>query len=593
MRRRAVALAGVCAALAACGPPEVVRPGRTLAGPIIDLYLDLDAAVRAPAGAPELVRRDFVEVGPQRHREAILCHPPGLMRFRIEVGGSARFITTFHRPRALVEQGSDGVELVVRVAEAADAGAEVFRRFLAASDPDDVDVRVDLSAFAGRTIDLIVGTDPGPAGDPRYDSAWLVAPRIRQQVDAVRGGAARVVLVTIDTLRADRLSGYGNPVVLTPALDRLSRGGRTWARAYAQSNATTPSHAVILTGRTPGETGVYGSDTPLESSFETLPEVLHGRGYGTAAVVSVAHLKPEMSGLGQGFETFVPTRTTRGAAATTDLALALSIRESSRPLFLWAHYFDPHTDYQPPAHWRRYYEPRVTADGAPLPERLAAEKDAVFPASVRMWLASVRDPAVPAAWYAGEVSHASHEIGRLLAGLEGWSDGPLTVVLTADHGESLGEHGIYYGHTGLFAAQIGVPLIVRRPGTLPAVVATPGAHVDIYPMILGEDSGPLTRDDAPPGRTLVAFHAHVESLAVTRGARKVIVPVEPYYACNRPVHRFDLDIDPEESTDLPRDPIFDELEGVARAEAARRHAAQSIPITAEELDRLHELGYLH
>jgi len=288
-----------------------------------------------------------------------------------------------------------------------------------------------------------------------------------------------VLLVTIDTLRADYIGCYGSPDVETPNIDRLAAGGVQFMHAVAPSQCTNPSHASILTGLYPAEHGVYDNATPLADEAETLAERLRGQGYETIAAVSAHHLNQGNSNFGQGFETFLGCRPTELDAGERNRRFLKAVRSAAdRPFFAWVHYFDPHGHYFPPAPWNRRY---------PVGDRFA-------PVEPRPWMdiaeerrAGPVDPDEVVALYKGEISYLDSEIGRLLDLLEenGLHEQTL-VVLVADHGESMTEKGIHFCHAGLYNQVLHVPLIFCWPARLPsgARVQTPVSPVDILPTLL-------------------------------------------------------------------------------------------------------------
>jgi len=269
-------------------------------------------------------------------------------------------------------------------------------------------------------------------------------------------GALNLLLITMDTTRADRLGAYGGPPGLTPNLDRLAAQGFAAARAYCPMPLTGPSHAALLTGRTPRESGVAQNGVPLPAAATTMAEVLRGRGYRTAAVVGAFPVCSKL-GFAQGFEYFdddfspghALSRLTAGrlagalrlvdakaelqrpAGEVTRRAAAWLTAERRGPWFLWVHYFDPHTPYAPPAAYR--------------------ERSRAAAPQVRL--------------YDGEVAYMDAAIGDLLATLERAELAQNTVVVAvADHGEALGEHGYFYDHgRDVYEPSMRVPLIIKAP----------------------------------------------------------------------------------------------------------------------------------
>jgi arylsulfatase A-like enzyme/Flp pilus assembly protein TadD len=269
---------------------------------------------------------------------------------------------------------------------------------------------------------------------------------------------APIILVTIDTLRADRLPAYGYRGVETPNLDALRRDGVLFENAYSHCPLTLPSHVSLLTGLLPPGHGVrnnlgYRLDA---SSHPTLPALLKGAGYATGAAVSAWVLRPE-TGLGAGFDSYrdVPGRTDgRGSVAevqrsgreTVALALEFVAAHRGQPFFLFVHLYEPHAPYAPPS---------------PQRERWGAT-------------------------YEGEIATADAAVGDLLAGLKRMAvyDDAL-VVLTSDHGEGLGEHGEDEHGILLYREVLHVPLIVKRPGAAGrgTSVARVVGLVDVLPTV--------------------------------------------------------------------------------------------------------------
>jgi arylsulfatase A-like enzyme/tetratricopeptide (TPR) repeat protein len=295
-----------------------------------------------------------------------------------------------------------------------------------------------------------------------------------------RPAAARgdVVLITIDTLRADAPGFAGNRRSQTPVLDRLAGQGRVFTNTHAHNVVTLPSHTNILTGLYPFQHGVRdNSGFRLPAGVPTLATVLHGAGYATGAFVGAFPLDSQF-GLNHGFDVY-DDHYPKGSNDTeflmaerrgddvVRLALAWWQRQPrGKPRFLWVHLYDPHAPYLPPE---------------PFASRF---KD---------------NP------YLGEVAAADSFLAPLLGPFMDGKEKPL-VVVTADHGESLGEHG-EQSH-GLFAyeATLKVPLVVWGPGIAPGKDARPARHVDIFPTILqaaGIDS-PAPRGLRRPGRSLLA-----------------------------------------------------------------------------------------
>jgi arylsulfatase A-like enzyme len=260
-----------------------------------------------------------------------------------------------------------------------------------------------------------------------------------------------VLLISIDTLRADRVGVYGGAEGVTPTLDRLAQSGARFATVIAAAPLTLPSHATMLTGLLPPRHGArHNGIHRLDSSVVTLAEVLHEEGFATAAVVSAA-VMARRYGLDQGFETYdEPTSTAeRRAGEVNSVALEwLSTRPRDRPFFLFLHYYDPHALYDPPPAWAQ------------------------------------RFPGRP---YDAEIAYTDDAIAQILGELdrEGVAEQTL-VVVTSDHGESFGQHDEDTHGLTLHDGVLRVPLMLRGPG-IPAgrVVTGEVSNVSVAPTVLG------------------------------------------------------------------------------------------------------------
>jgi len=299
--------------------------------------------------------------------------------------------------------------------------------------------------------------------------------------DTADAGLPDVLLVTLDTTRADALGCYGG-AASTPTLDALASAGARCTTAVAPVPLTLPSHASLLTGLyPPGHGARHNGRFRVPADVQTLAEQLAARGYRTAAVVGAAVLD-RLYGLDQGFEEYLDlggdgTRTTgasdpaeRPADEVSSLALSLLRRfPEDRPLFLWVHYFDPHAPYAPP-------EPFASA-----------------------W----RDRP-----YLGEVSYVDTALGRLFAGWDRLRSGMARIVVVAgDHGESLGEHGEATHGLTLFEGALRVPLLFAMPGSIPAglEIGELVELVDVVPTILDlVGTASLPASQPSHGRSLAA-----------------------------------------------------------------------------------------
>ena len=270
-----------------------------------------------------------------------------------------------------------------------------------------------------------------------------------------------VFLITIDTLRADHVHCYGNDAVATPALDALARDGVRFSQAFTPSPVTNTSHTTILTGLLPSSHGVTDFGIPLSTSYPTWAELLHNRGYHTAAFIGAVILdsKTLAPGLDRGFDFYdnfpehAPSRERwgrverRGAEVAQHAETWLNThRTGSR--FVWVHLYDPHDPYEPPAPYSQTYRTRP---------------------------------------YDGEVAYADSVLGSFLAYLKknNWYRNA-TIIVVGDHGEGLGEHKEETHGIFLYDSTLHVPLIVKLPlaGDAGKSVEAQVRTTDILPTVL-------------------------------------------------------------------------------------------------------------
>lgn len=291
-----------------------------------------------------------------------------------------------------------------------------------------------------------------------------------------------LVVVTIDTLRQDRVGAYGHDRAQTPNLDALASRGIRFDDAIAQAVITPPSHATLFTGLDPATHGLrflYGQR--LAPRHRTLAEVLRGVGFETAAFVSAVPLRHEM-GLDQGFDHYddelggLKARSARHTNARVAAWLALP---HPRRVFVWVHYFEPHHPYEPPAEVRaRFAVPDEGAPAALNGNPRSGKNRSLDAASVEL----------ASRLYDAEVATVDEAVGELLAAIDGAGllrDAIVAVV--SDHGESLGEHQYYFGHWDVFDEAARVPLLLVHPDGRHAGTSV-GAMVgvlDVMPTLLG------------------------------------------------------------------------------------------------------------
>jgi choline-sulfatase len=399
------------------------------------------------------------------------------------------------------------------------------------------------------------------------------------------GSAAgfNLLLVTVDTVRADRIRAYGYDQIETPNLDRLAAQGVRFAQAESPVPLTLPAHASILSGLLPPRHGVRNNGAErFPEAPPTLASHLSASGFRTGAFIG-AFVLDRRFGLARGFDHYdddIPRERAadldaeRPGRVVVDRTLAWLGEKSEKPFFAWVHLYDAHAPYTPPEPFRTRYA------GSP---------------------------------YDGEIAEVDAQVGRLLAELDSKGLAANTVVaVVGDHGEELGEHGELTHGLLVYEPSLHVPLILRAPGVLPAgwVVEAPVSLVDLAPTLAALLGHPLP---ATPGRTLdgrdlsgnlrerrepAAEDLYAESLygtsfgwspvfALRRGEMK-------YIAAPRP-ELYDLRHDPAESTNLEARLTGESHELATRLAAlagSSGEAAAPAEMDAEARSRLLSLGYL-
>ena len=378
-----------------------------------------------------------------------------------------------------------------------------------------------------------------------------------------------VILVTIDTLRADAVGYSGNTGVKTPFLDRLAAEGVVFTNAHAHNVVTLPSHVNILTGLYPYQHGVRdNAGFKLDSKNETVAAMLRRAGYTTGAFIGAYPLDARY-GLNAGFDVYDDnygkgaasldfTSQERPAPAVLDAATRWWRSNEGKKRFLWIHLYDAHAPYRPP-------------------EPFASEY--------------ASDP------YLGEVAAVDHALGVQLAPILD-ADRNAIVIVTADHGESRGDHGELTHGLFAYEATLKIPLIIRAPGLPHRIEPAYVRHVDIVPTVL--DALGIAKPAALPGASLLGKiaprDAYFEALSASlnrgwapltgvihRGQKYIELPVAELY---------DLPRDPRELTNLRPERRRDAEE--ARQLLAGMHAS-IVParnVSPEEAAKLRSLGYV-
>ncbi len=396
-----------------------------------------------------------------------------------------------------------------------------------------------------------------------------------------------LLLVTIDTLRPDHLGCYGDRQARTPNIDALAADGTRFEHAYTPVPITLPSHTVIMTGTYPMYSGIHDfSGNRLNPQQPTLASILRQQGYATGAVLGSAVLDHRF-GLNQGFDFYYDhfdfnrledanlDLMKRPGNVVVDQAMQWLAGNSGKPFFLWVHLYDPHTPYQPPPPFDREYQSRP---------------------------------------YDGEIAFADQQLGRLLRFLkERHLYGRTLIVLTGDHGESLGEHGEKTHGFFIYDTTLRIPFMVKLPAGERHVteIAQPANTLNLLPTVLEALKIPPPAD--AQGASLLP--------TILGKARPAVVSTQLYSESFLPLLHFDwsdlrgiqvgkyhfIDVPKPELYDIGADPgelhnlysqkpaiaqeLKAQLEAMEKKYTAGAHQAQSIPLDPVLMERLKSLGY--
>lgn len=456
---------------------------------------------------------------------------------------------------------------------------------------------------------------------------------------APRPGRPRnLLLVVVDTLRADRLGCYGHDRATSPHLDALAADAVLFERAFAPSPYTAASHSSLFTSLYPNTHLVWNRAIveggaqifpALSDNAVTLAEVLREAGFQTAAIADGGFVQEER-GLAQGFDLFESR--TLGVTDRVDRALRWlrEERDPARPFFLFLHTYEVHSPYMPPLDFVDRFDPdyrgplreaveqaRAWVAANPSENPINKPQELFFKPLFRADELSAADKAFVRTLYDAEIAFTDQELGRFLAGLrEHGLERETAIVVTADHGEEFWEHD-YWGHHKLWEETLHIPLIVRLPeGPRGLRRADPLDLVDLMPSLLDELGLPVPEMAAGrsialgaasgpvESRPLVAQANHPFALAAFRYPEgKAIFFVKPDQADAV----FDVAADPEERADLADSALGQELLDRARADRQafereteqRRERFRLHPklralerLSADKLAELTALGYI-
>ena len=465
----------------------------------------------------------------------------------------------------------------------------------------------------------------GRRSQTRVGHALLIGLAVSGLLGGCQPPPPNVLLISLDTTRRDHLSCYGYSRSTTPNLDALAERGLLFEHAVAVSSWTLPAHASMLTGLYPRTHGAHFMAEGEESAVPefslgamapsclTLAEILDDAGFRTGAIVANSYFLQPKLGLNQGFHHYDFEQAGaplfyRPAEEITDAALEWLAHQSS-PFFLFLNYMDPHAPYLPPApHDRRFaslpdHESMRQRFGSwkAYVERTARVKRGAEPLSARE-ASFFRDQ------YDGELAYVDAQVGRLFDGLRarGRFDDTL-IVVTSDHGEAFGEHGVAGHGVTLYEHQLAIPLIVKPPGSDVAErVDSRVSQVDIMPTVLAildmeipaATQGTSVFDRRPRDRFVEkrSKKTGLWDVAVYRDAMKLLTREDE---SDPRVELYDLDRDPEEIDDLSvadastRQALEDSLRRWrTRIRPLARGSKPEVGFSESEQEALRALGYV-
>jgi arylsulfatase A-like enzyme/Flp pilus assembly protein TadD len=400
-----------------------------------------------------------------------------------------------------------------------------------------------------------------------------------------RRAAPNVILITIDTLRADHLGCYGATDVKTPTLDALARDGVVFERAISQVPLTWPSHAAILTGTYPFQNGVQDfTGQPLDPRFRSVAQVFKQQGYATGAVVS-AFVLDRSWGLARGFDFYDDAFSAqaflhkdvglvdRKAGESVTHAISWLQKPARRPFFFWLHLYDPHSPYDPPEPFRTQYRSHP---------------------------------------YDGEIAYADHELGRLMAWLkQNRLYDRTAIVVLSDHGESLGEHGEKEHGFFVYNSTVHIPLIVKPPadsGFRPGRVSAPVETVAVAPTLtrLAGMKDEIQKQFPHPG--LLGNKAESEDAAYSESFYAFssfgwsplhALQTSRYHYIQAPTRElYDVIADPQEKNNLaPQQTatvavLEDKLQALLRQNPFKPGEPATSGLSPDALEKLQALGYV-
>lgn len=482
--------------------------------------------------------------------------------------------------------------------------------------------RMDIGTFPWENLDIL-STVP-----PSGNEAWVCVEVQMQRAEAAgqlslapftleamsaesrepKLPIRRVIVVTIEAFRRDHVSAYGYPRSTTPNLDALIAEGVSFDQHYVPAPYTHPSLASLITGQLPVTLGFVDNIPSLGKSFPTAAELMSQAGYVTAAF-NVQYVLSNRYGLNRGFHYYRNHPNDTPANVLNDELLPFLTAHAADNVFAWVHYFDPHGPYRPPLRFRTLFDDDAVwaADPMRVERGEVAEGAPTVPKYIFDTNQNERRHYVAA--YDGDIAFTDAELGRLVAYLRASNQDDTLLVVTADHGESMTDHGRYFCHGSLYDHDLHVPFVVWGPGLVAGGQHSDmlTSHVDVLPTLLdyagagqlpgfaGVSLRPVLEGKPAPARDWVtSVVGRAENLRYALhapGGLKVLTD-----AYGSLLQAFDVKVDPEELNELTgkdRAPA----KALAKKFAAWRRSTTTTKVKPQTLDkedeeRLRALGYI-
>jgi arylsulfatase A-like enzyme len=415
-----------------------------------------------------------------------------------------------------------------------------------------------------------------------------------------------IILISIDALRADHLSCYGYPYQTSPQIDELAKRSTVFEYAYSLIPKTSASFASLMTGLHPFIHRTQPNQDSLSEKFITLAEALKLRNYSTEAIVDNSNLSPKYK-FNQGFDRYITVWEDRekreeSTPYITQKVLEFLAHPPGKPFFLWAHYIEPHFPYVPPS---RFIE------GRPEGRVLGEIPGAILVGNLSTVVDRQSTEGHYLALYDAAIKYVDSEFGKIMSLItEKGGDLDSIIIVTADHGEELGEHNLFFDHGPLaFNSSLRVPLIVFLPGEKERRITYPVSLMDIYPTLLGKAG--LVPPYPIQGINLFIEKGRGDLFPLAPPGSRALIS-SPYHLVNvLPPFVDELGLESVYLFDIYKDPLEKENLAQKKSETLRllqqrlmeffanptysKRAGENkpdVPLSKRELERLRALGYI-